>query len=300
MSDAKPRILLTGANGTLGRAIRAEGQGQFTFVGVDIATGGDPDLHEGSFTDRTLMERLIPGCDVVIHTAALHGGNRYTHTPTQFTEVNVGGQVTLLELCVKYGVKRFVFSSTLEVLIGVDWLSSGLSVVDERTTPNPDWIYPLNKLLCEQCGLYYHQNYGLEFIAMRYMWFDAAIPPNPLLLSRYIMPADVARANLLAATKPGIGHEILNIGPETPLTQSDIVQAMDDPVAVAQKYWPGAVDVLERNGIVLVREQFWPVTRIDRAKRVLGWKPEVTFETFLRSLGWQRPVEKSSLVRKEN
>lgn len=291
MSTKKPRILLTGANGTLGRAIRAASREDIAWVGVDIATGGDPELIAGSFTNGVLMERLIPGCDAIIHTAALHGGNRETHTPTQFTEVNVGGQVTLLELCVRYGVKRFVFSSTMEVHIGGDWLASGMTVLDEWTTPNPNWVYPMNKLLCEQVGLYYHRQYGIEFVALRYMWFDATMPPNLLLLSRYILPADVARANLIAATKPGLGYETLNIGPETPLTQEDIVQAMTDPAGVLEKYWPGASEVFARHKIALTAEQFWPVTRIERAKRTLGWRPEVTFETYLESLGWHRKEE---------
>ncbi len=288
MSKLKQKILLTGANGTLGRAIRAEAGDTIDFVCVDIVNGGDSSIHRGSFTDGELMDQLMQGCDAVIHTAALHGGNRKTHTPTQYTEVNVGGQVTLLELCVKHGVKRFVFSSTMEVHVGGDWLACGMGMLDEWMTPNPNWVYPMNKLLCEQVGLYYHRQHQIEFVALRYMWFDSVIPMNPLLLSRYIMPADVARANLLAASKPDLGYHTINIGPDSPLTQADIGKAMTDHESVVEKYWPGAVEVLKQHNIELKPNQFWPVTLIDRAWQVLGWRPVITFETYLESLGWQK------------
>lgn len=288
-SDRKCKILLTGAAGALGSAVRALAGDLHELVGLDIATGGDPAIHPGSFADAACVAPLIAGCDAVIHTAALHGGHKQTHTPTQYTEVNVGGLVTLLELCLQHSVRRFVFSSTMEVLIGVDWTASGMAVVDELTTPNPDWIYPVNKLACEQIGSYYHRKHGIEFIALRYMAFVQDTQPSPAFLSRYLMPRDVAAANLLAATLPGLACETLNIGPETPLTQHDIVQAMTDPYAVVDRYWPGASSVLRSHAVALHPAHFWPVTRIERAKRVLGWQPETTFETYLRSLGWQNP-----------
>jgi len=284
------KILLTGAAGVLGRAIRQAAPETMEPVCLDIAPGGDPNVHEGSFTDPATLEQFLPGCDAVIHTAALHGGHRATHTPTQFTEVNVAGLVTLLEMCLKYKVKRCVFSSTMEVVIGVDWAASGMAVVDERTAPNPDWIYPLNKLLCEEVGACYHYRYGLEFVALRYMAFDDRTGLTPHLLARYVMPGDVARANLQAATLPGLGAEVLHIGPETPLTRQDIVQAASDPYGVVDRYWPGASQVLKTKGVSLEHRHFWPVTRIDRAKRILGWRPEATFETYLESLGWRGPV----------
>lgn len=287
-SNHKPKFLLTGASGALGSAIREEAGDDYEIVGLDLQTGGDAHIHQGSFTDASAVEPLLEGCDAVIHTASLHGGHRSTHTPTQYAEVNVGGLVTLLELCIKHGVRRFVFSSTMEVLIGYDWAASGMAVFDERSTPDPDWIYPATKLACEQIGLYYHRRHDIEFAALRYQGFDVHYQPSPQLLSRYLMPRDVARANLLAATVPHLAYEIFNIGPDTPLTQHDIIAATTDPYAVVEKYWPGASAVLRAQNVALKLADFWPATRIDKAKRILGWQPQTTFETYLQSLGWKR------------
>jgi UDP-glucose 4-epimerase len=287
-SNIKPKFLLTGAAGALGSAIRAEAKDDCEIVGLDLQTGGDSQIHQASFTDAAAVEPLIEGCDAVIHTAAMHGGHRNTHTPTQYTEVNVGGMVTLLELCVKHGVKRFVFSSTMEVIIGYDWAASGMAAFDEGSTPDPDWIYPATKLACEQMGLYYFRRHGIAFAALRYQGFDANYQPSPQLLARYIMPRDVARANLLAATVPDLAYEVFHIGPDTPLTQHDIIAAASAPYAVVEKYWPGATSILKAHNISLNLNDFWPVARIEKAKRMLGWQPQTTFETYLQSLGWKR------------
>ncbi|MEW6357693.1 MAG: NAD(P)-dependent oxidoreductase [Planctomycetota bacterium] len=153
--SGKPRILLTGALGCLGSAVRQVAGSDHELVCMDIGPSDDPSVRQGDFTDAARMRDLLAGCDAVIHTASLHGGHRLTHTPTQFAEANVGGLVTMLDLCRELGVRRFVFSSTIEILVGRDWTASGMAVLDEGAAPRPDWIYPLTKLLGEQVGLYY-------------------------------------------------------------------------------------------------------------------------------------------------
>ena len=281
------QILLTGASGCLGRAVRRVGAGKHEFVCVDIDTRGDAEVHEGTFTDLALMRELMMGCDALIHAAALHGGHRETHTPLQFTEVNVMGLQGLLELAVELGLQRVAFSSSMEVLIGRLWNSSGMAVVDETTPPNPDWVYPLNKWQCELLGQYYTRNHGLSFTAFRYMWFGDEPALTPHLLARFIVPDDVARANLLAVEKEGLAFNVLNIGPDTPLTNADIVQAESEPGQVVDRHWPGASDALLEADVTLTHNYFWPVTRIERARAVLGWQPQVSFPDYLESVGWQ-------------
>lgn len=284
------RILVTGAGGCLGRAVRRLAAGQHEVIGVDVETGGDPQVRAGSFTDLELMREMMTDCDAVIHTAALHGGYRKTHTPHQFTEVNVLGLQGMLELAVELGVRRFVFSSTMEVVIGRTWDSSGMAVVDEETPPNPDWIYPLNKHQCELLGQYYHRHHGLAFTALRYMWFGDEPELTPHLLARFVVPDDVARINLMAAEQNEGDFHVLHVGPETPLTYADIPAAASDPGAVVERYWPGARCFLEEAGVSLAHSHFWPVTRIDRARVAFGWRPRVGFADYLRSIGWERPA----------
>lgn len=289
----KGKILLTGAAGKLGKALRQLDAARFgaevEWVPMDVVTNDDSTIREGDFNDEALIEELLPGCAAVIHTAALHGRFRKTHTPAQFTDANVTGLVKLLEGCRKHGVGRFVFSSTMEVQIGRDWMASGMAVLDEHSTPRPDWIYPANKLVGEHLGEYYHAVHGIEFAALRYMNFEKSTVLGIGMIARSIVVHDVATANLLAAIKPNLGYEVFNIGPDTPLTNQDIVAALDDPYGVIDRHWPGGAEVLRAHDIKIERDDFWPVTRIDKAKRLLGWHPEYTFEKYLRELGWQPP-----------
>jgi nucleoside-diphosphate-sugar epimerase len=291
------KILLTGSSGRLGTAVLQEAArfGQehnidFEFVGLDAREStfaSSIEFHKGSFTDSALIEQLLPGCDAIIHTAAYHGGFLKDHTPTEFVEVNVGGLATMLEACVKFDVKRFVFSSTMEVLIGRDWAASGMARMDESCPPRCDSIYSQSKLQCESLGQFYASEKGIEFVALRYQNID---PPNssPLgLLARGVTAADTARSNLHAAIAKNVSYEMMLIGPASPITNQDIVKAQTDPEAVLEKYWPGASKVLLEQDLKLSPNCFWPAVNINHARRVLGWEPEQTFEKWLREQGWE-------------
>lgn len=291
------KILLTGSSGLLGTTVLnkaarfgKEHNFDFEFVGLDVreSTFTPPTFenHVGSFTDAPLIEKLLPGCDAVIHTAAYHGRFLKDHTPTEFVEVNVGGLTTMLEACVKHQVKRFVFSSTMEILVGRDWAASGMQRLDESCPPRPDSIYSQSKLQCESLGQYYAARKGIEFLALRYQNID---PPNasPLgLLARGVTAADTARANLMATIAKDVSYDMFVIGPATPITTQDMIKAQRDPESVIEKYWRGASKVLIENDLQLSLNHFWPAAAIDHARRVFGWEPEETFERWLGQQGW--------------
>ena len=118
------------------------------------------------------------------------------------------------------------------------------------------------------------------------MWFSDEPTLTPHLLARFVVPDDVARANLLAVERNESDFHVLHIGPDSPLTQADIVRAATDPLGVVDQYWPGASQALTAAGQTLSLGNFWPVTRIDRARIALGWRPQVGFADYLRSVGW--------------
>jgi UDP-glucose 4-epimerase len=286
------RILITGACGCLGRAIHRVSNQQHKFVLLDQdaqveAQGG----FRGDFSDADLLRRAVAGCDAIIHTAAMHGGSRGKRSNAEFIKANVLGTENLFQAALQAGVKRLAIASSMEVLVGGKWGVYGTAVLDESLRPKPDWIYPITKYQVEVLGHLYAQHHGLQVVQLRYMAFDDT-PMQKLglaLLARYLTADDVGRATLLAATAPGIADEVLNIGPDTPLTQQDVNDAMTDPMAVLERNWPGAGDILRKHNLQPHRDHFWPVTRIDRAKRVLDWQPRDTFERFLGELGWSRP-----------
>lgn len=285
------KIMLTGACGLIGRAIRRLAGDQHEMVLVDTAEqvtklGG----YQADVTDAQAMLEISAGCQAIIHTAAMHGSSFGKQPNDQFIRVNVGGAENLFQAALHHGIRRLVFSSTMEVLIGHTWDAYGTAVLDETFPPRPNWIYPVTKLMVEHLSTFYAQHHDLEVVNLRYMGVDEDVGQHGWdLLARYVHVDDVARANLLATTTPGLRNEVLNIGPDTPLTQDDVNQAATDSAAVVEKYFPGSTRVMQDHGIVLERQMFVPVTRIDQARRTLGWQPRHTFRDYLSSLGWQAP-----------
>jgi nucleoside-diphosphate-sugar epimerase len=286
------RILITGAAGNLGRAVRQQAKGEHDLVLFDQSEKIEADGGiRGQMTDRQAVHRAAEGCDAIIHTAAMHGAFYGKASNADFIQTNVLGTEYLFEAALKHGVKRLAIASSMEVMIGIEWSAYGTAVLDETLPPRPDWIYPVTKRQVEVLGSLYARRHGLEVVQLRYMAFSNSQSESLglNLLARYIAAEDVGRATLLAAVKPGLKDEILHIGPDTPLTQRDVNEALENPAAVLERLWPGCTPFLQKQGQTPKPDQFWPVTRIDRAKRTLGWAPKYTFESYLQSLGWKRP-----------
>ncbi len=287
------KILLTGACGMLGRAIRRVCGAEHELVLFDTAAavvqaGGI----QASVTDAEAVDRAAQGCQAIIHTAAMHGAFYGKAPNAEFLRVNVLGAENLFQAALRHGIRRLALSSTLEVLIGWTGAAYGNAVLDESLPPRPDWIYPVSKLMVEQLSAFYAVHHGLEVVNLRYCGLHEKSQDELGfgLPARQLPATDAARANLLAATRPGLRNEVFIIAPDSPLTQQDSNDAVQgkDLWAILERHWPGCGAALRARGLEPKPQFFWPVTRIDKAKLMLGWQPEATFEKFLGSLGWLR------------
>jgi UDP-glucose 4-epimerase len=108
--------------------------------------------------------------DCVFHLAALARVQPSIEDPLTFNDVNVQGTLNLLDHCVKYGVDRFVFSSSSsvygdppeDVLNG----SRGLSESLDGTAPLSP--YGLQKLIGEEYCQLYARIHGVKSACLRY------------------------------------------------------------------------------------------------------------------------------------
>jgi UDP-glucose 4-epimerase len=293
------KLFVMGAAGRLGRAIAAEAQRQgIDIVGVDqvswladIPMPSCLSFHQGSLEDQSLLDRLLPGCDGVINAAGLHGGDLPRCGMDQFIHANVELTARLITAAQRHGVKAVALSSTMEVLMSRTSGPDAPTILDEEGPLRCDSPYSASKYLMEQLGRLCAHQTGLSISSLRFMAFGygAENAGGPKLLSKLLHRQDAARAAILAATTPGLKGEVFNIGPLTPLSASDIPQALADPALVLEKYFPGCFAVLERLKIQLSSGDLFPATRIDKARRLLGWEPQWTFSTWLSSVGWKAP-----------
>lgn len=87
------RLLVTGGNGWIGRAVTAEALRRGHDVEVfDRATGGD-------VRDDGWLDDHVAGCETVIHLAGVLGTHELLDTPHLAVDVNVAGTLNVLEAC---------------------------------------------------------------------------------------------------------------------------------------------------------------------------------------------------------
>lgn len=113
--------LVTGATGLVGynivKALIARGRAVKVLV-------RDPDrarallprectLARGDVTDRSTLEGAMRGCDTVYHAAGLP--EQWFRDPGVFQRVNVEGTRNMVTVALRLGLRRFVYTSTIDV-----------------------------------------------------------------------------------------------------------------------------------------------------------------------------------------
>lgn len=246
---------------------------------------------EGGAGDPLLLDRILPGCEVILHLAAVSSVQDSIDRPLAVHDTNVTATLSLLEAAVRHRVKRFIFSSSAAV-----YGDTGGMPAREDMKPNPLSHYAVQKLASEHyCGVY-GRIYGLETICLRYFnvygprqradspysgviarFIEAARNNRPMVIfgsgeqtRDFVNVADVASANLAAATmnvEPAAGR-ILNVGSGRSISVNDLAEAVRAQFPAA----PSPEHRESREG-----ETRRSCSDISEAAHILGFKPTVSF-----------------------
>ncbi|SVD07244.1 uncharacterized protein METZ01_LOCUS360098, partial [marine metagenome] len=137
----------------------------------------DQSMVIGELADYGSLADTISGADVVYNFAALADLDEAMNQPVEVTEVNILGNVKVLECCRQEGVGRFVFASTVYV------------------NSREGGFYRCSKLAAEEYVQEYQRAYGLDFTILRYgsLYGPRAADTNFLkrLLSRALLDGAV-------------------------------------------------------------------------------------------------------------
>ena len=109
------------------------------------------------------VDEMFGDVDIVFHLAAKARVQPSIESPVEYNNVNVSGLLNVLDACVKYKVKRFVYSSSSSVYGNVEKFPT-----DEETELNPLSPYALQKLIGEQYCKLFSELYDMETVSLRY------------------------------------------------------------------------------------------------------------------------------------
>ena len=162
---ARKRVLITGAAGRIGRALRDGLQGRYDlrllYNRTVLPAEGDDEVCVADITDLAKMEEVVDGCDAVIHMA---GNPSMRATFEEVNHQNSVGTYHIYEACVRRGCGRVIFASTNHVT-GM-YEKDGIYTTPEMTV-RPDSFYGASKAHGEFLGRYYVDNHGLSVICLR-------------------------------------------------------------------------------------------------------------------------------------
>jgi len=290
------RVLVTGGSGFVGSNVAAVlRQAGYSVVVCDLRRPScDVEFVQADLLDLAGLVEATRGMDAVCHLAAIGDVYLAFDQPSLAASVNVTGTANLMEACLQSQVARVVYASTWEVYGAPQY-----QPVDESHPCRPDHPYNITKLAGEQLALAYDRLKGVPAVALRLgtaygigmrpnsvfsIFIRKAMRGEPLTIKgsgeqfrQFTHARDIGYAFARALTSTVRGQPF-NVVAEEPVSIGHLAElvARELPVDIVYEQ--------ARAGDV-------PPSRVSskKARDVLGWKAEVSFETGLQELiEWYR------------
>ena len=171
----KPKLLITGINGTIGNIVKEPLEVSYDVYGLDITKPFTDRIFEAdiSMFDQVIdvMHRL-ESLPYVLHLAAEPDSNSNwdsVHKP------NIVGTRNVFKSARESGVKRVVFASSNHVTGAYEGFSPHLHLhlqhepkkIKVSDPIRPDGEYGVSKAFGEALARYYSARYGIEFVCLR-------------------------------------------------------------------------------------------------------------------------------------
>ena len=264
----------------------------------DFSTGEEKNLNQRVKLHRLditspktaeLIRQIKP--DILNHHAAQMDVRHSVADPTFDARVNILGFINLLEAGKDTAVQKVIFSSSGGAVYG----DREPVPADEQHPTIPLSPYGVSKLTGELYLGYYHLNFGMPFVALRYANVYGprqnskgeagvvAIFISQLLSGKspiingdgkqtrdYVFVGDVVRANVAALTTSHVGPVNIGTGRETDVvTICELLrQSLGSTIAAV-------------HGPAKLGEQRRSCLDVSLAARVLNWRPEITLQSGL-------------------
>jgi UDP-glucose 4-epimerase len=310
------RYLVTGGAGFIGSHLAEKliARGDQVVILDDLSTGipknlttieGRVTFHKGNILDRSIIEKLVPDCDYVVHLAAALGVLNIINKPLESLKTNLQGSEVVLEACDKYK-KPVLIASTSEIYGKNDKVP--LNEEDDRIIGHPlksRWSYSEAKAVDESLAYFYYLGNKLPIRIVRFFntvgprqvghygmvvprFVSAALKNEPLSvygsgdqIRCFCHVDDAVRALLLVMDSNKAIGEVFNVGNNQQITIAGLAKKVIEltgssssieKIAYENAYPEGFEDMQRR------------VPDISKIKQVLGWSPEINLDQIIKDI----------------
>lgn len=246
-------------------------------------------FQKNDIRDRAAILPFFKGMDWVFHLAGIADIVPSIEQPDLYFQTNVSGTLHVLQCARECGVKRLVYAAS----------SSSYGIPDVYPTPEespiaPQYPYALTKYMGEELVLHWAKIYKLPALSLRLfnvygprsrtsgaygavfgVFLAQKIHGQPLTLvgdglqtRDFTYVTDVARAFLMAA-QSDVCAQAMNVGSGSHYSVKCLVELLGGPVSHLPKR-PGEPDCTFAD--------------IRKIQTLLGWSPQVDFETGVRHM----------------
>lgn len=291
------KILVTGGAGFIGSHVTDAfiDEGHSVVVIDDLSSGFEKNLNpKAKFVKVNICDLNLSHLfesekfDAINHHAAQMDVRRSVADPAFDANTNIIGTINLLQLAVKYNVKKFMFASTGGAVYG----EQEHFPADENHFTQPKSPYGISKLAVEKYLYFYNSEYGLNYSILRYAniygprqnpFGEAgviAIFASKLLKGEqpvinghgkqtrdYVYVGDVVKANLL--TLYDQKSDIYNVGTGIETDVNQLFRSLNNITSA---------DKEEKHGPAAAGEQLRSVISSAKLYKKFGWQPSTTLE----------------------
>jgi nucleoside-diphosphate-sugar epimerase len=306
--------LVTGGAGFIGSHLTEAlvGRGEKVRVVDNLSTGkranlahlSGIDFLEGDLAEIDVARRAVEGMDIVLHQAAIPSVPRSIEDPITSNRANVVGSLNLLVAARDAKVTRLVYAGSSSA-----YGDAPVMPKIETMPPAPLSPYALQKLVAEDYCRMFTRLYGLETVTIRYfnVFGPRQDPSSPYsgVISLFVSAlcagrqptihgdgeqtrdftyvANVVDGVLRASSAKGVSGEVINVATGGRISLNQLFHAIRDLVGASVE----PIHSAPRQGDV--RDS---LAGIDKARRLLGYAPTVSFDEGLRrTIAWYRATQ---------
>ncbi len=232
--------------------------------------------------------------DVVFNLAARAGVRYSMENPHVYMTTNAMGSLNLLTEMKRKNIKKFVLASTSSLYAGQKMPFSEDLAVNTPISP-----YAASKKAAEVMAYSYHYLYGIDVSVVRYFtvfgpggrpdmsifrfiqWIDQGdrleVFGDGAQSRDFTFVDDIARGTILAGKE--LGYEVINLGGgQNPISLNTVIAGIE-----ARLGKRAAID----NRVFHVADIKETWADISKAKRLLGWEPQIDFDQGLdKTIQW--------------